>query len=150
MKIFKDKQGNKLTYKEFIERWKSGITEITPIQKLNTQLTGTKIMLIGIFLGLSVTIYGYKNFWWVAIILTGAFINTWVQYISIKQQKKILDDLEEQFKEPEEIINVAMKSLEEKEIEKVVGGKIVTRVGMDILKEENIKEEKIKEFKEND
>jgi len=102
MKIFKDKKGNKLSYKEFISKWKSGIEEITPLQKLKTQLTGTRIMLLGLFLGLLISIYGWKNLWWVGIILLGALLNTGVQYLSIKQQKKILDDLEKQFKEPEE------------------------------------------------
>ena len=102
IKIWKDKFGNKLTFKEFITKWGEGISGISPLQKLKTQIGGTKIMLIGLFLGLCVSIYGWKNLWWVGIILIGALLNTGVQYLGLKQQKKILDDLEEQFKEPEE------------------------------------------------
>jgi len=58
-------------------------------------------MLIGLFLGLCVAVYGWKNLWWVGIILIGALLNTGVQFLGLKQQKKILDDLEKQFKEPE-------------------------------------------------
>ncbi len=102
LKIFKDKKGNKLTFKEFITRWKIGIEGITPLQKTKVQLTGTKITLIGLFLGLCVTIYGWKNLWWVAIILTGAILNTGVQYLATKQQKKLYQTIEDNFKEASE------------------------------------------------
>lgn len=102
----RDKQGNKLTTKEYMKRWGEGIEGITPQQKLDTQLTGTKITLIGIFLGLCVSLYGYKNLWWVALILCGAFITTWVQYISFRQQKRIFKqlDLESEEVDEEEIM----------------------------------------------
>lgn len=102
----RDKQGNKLTTKEYMKRWGEGIEGITPQQKLDTQLTGTKITLIGIFLGLCVSLYGYKNLQWVALILCGAFITTWVQYISFRQQKRIFKqlDLESEEVDEEEIM----------------------------------------------
>jgi hypothetical protein len=95
----KDKQGNKITWKEFLSRWKDGINGITPLQKTKTQITGTKIQLLGLFLGLIVTTIGYKNLWWVAIILLGALINTAVQYLGLSQIietfKKIDEDSDE-------------------------------------------------------
>jgi len=94
MKIFKDKQGNKLTFKEFIEKWKSGIEEITLTQKTNTQILGLKIMLLGLFLGLIMSLIRYKTMWWVSIILIGGLINTFIQYISLIQQKKAFENLE--------------------------------------------------------
>ena len=90
----KDKEGNKLTTKEFFSRWKKGIEGITPIQKLKTQVTGTRITLVGLILGLGVSIYGWKKLWWVAIVLTGAILNTGVQYLGQKQQLKLLKNLE--------------------------------------------------------
>ena len=102
IKIFKDKEGNKLTSKEFIDKWKVGIENITPLQKTKTQLTGTKITLLGLVLGLCVTIYGWKNLWWVAIILVGAILTTGVQYLATKQQKKLYQDIEDKFKEATE------------------------------------------------
>ena len=92
----RDKQGNKLTFKEFINKWKEGIEGITPFQKIKTQLSGTKIILIGLFLGLVVSLYGFKRLWWVGIILVGAIINTGVQYLSLRQQKKLLENLEKE------------------------------------------------------
>lgn len=95
MKIWKDKQGNKLTFKQLTKRWKEGIDEITPLQKLRTQITGTRISLLGIFLGLIITTIAYKNLWWVAIILLGALINVGVQYLGLTQQRKSLLKYEE-------------------------------------------------------
>jgi len=90
----KDKYGNKLTIKEFFKRWGDGINGITPIQKLKTQLIGTRITLIGLFLGLAVSIYGWNKLWWVGIILTGAILTTGVQYLGFKQQYIQLKNLE--------------------------------------------------------
>jgi len=98
----RDKDGNKVTTKEFFQRWGKGIEGITPIQKLKTQITGTTITLIGLFLGLFVSIYSWKNLWWVGIILIGAIINTLVSFLGLIQQKRIFNNLEEQFKLGEE------------------------------------------------
>lgn len=99
IKVWTDKEGNKLSFTEFIGRWKTGISGITAQQKLKTQITGTRIILIGLFLGLFVALYGWKNLWWVAIILVGALINTVTQYIGLIQQKKVFDDIERQIQE---------------------------------------------------
>lgn len=95
MKMWKDKEGNKLTYQEFISRWKKGIEGITPIQKIKTQILGTRITLIGLFLGLFVTIIGIGKLWWVMIILIGAIITTGVQYLGFIQQRNILKNIED-------------------------------------------------------
>ncbi len=99
MKFWKDKQGNKLTYKEFIGKWKKGIEGITPLQKIKTQITATRISLLGIFLGLIITSIAYKQLWWIAIILLGALINTGVQYLGLAQQRNILLKHEENCEE---------------------------------------------------
>lgn len=98
-KIFKDKEGNKLTFKEYIERWKGGIENVTPLQQAKIQLSGTKITLLGLFLGLCVSIYGWRNLWWVGIILIGAILNTGIQFLATKQKKKLYQDIEDKFKE---------------------------------------------------
>jgi len=99
MKFWKDKEGDKLTFKEFWGKWKDGVDNITPIQKLKTQITATRISLLGIFLGLIVTSIGYENLWWVAIILLGALINTVVQYLGLIQQRNSLLKHEENCEE---------------------------------------------------
>jgi len=92
--FWKDRKGNELTFKEFMSRWKYGFNNITSIQKLRTQLSGTRISLIGLFLGLVVSIYAWERMWWVAIVLTGAILNTGVQYLGLRQQYKQLKNLE--------------------------------------------------------
>ena len=91
----KDKEGNKLTFKEYMTRWKKGIENITPIQKIKTQVSGTRISLIGLVCGLVISIYNWKNLWWVAIVLTGAILNTGVQYLGLKQQLTKMDNFEQ-------------------------------------------------------
>ena len=95
----RDKLGNKLSWKEYFARWKAGIDGITPLQKTKTQITATRIQLLGIFLGLIMTIVGWRYLWWVGIILLGALINTAVQYLGLTQQRNTLVKHEEQCEE---------------------------------------------------
>jgi len=98
MKIWTDKEGNKLDAKQFFKKWGAGIEGITPAQKTKTQLLGTKITLVGLGLGLGVSIYGWENLWWVGIVLIGAIINTGVQYLGLRQQVNMFKEMD-QFEE---------------------------------------------------
>ncbi len=111
----RDKQGNKLTTKEFFKRWGKGIEGITAIQKLRTQLMGTRITLIGLFCGLFISIYGWDKLWWVGIILSGAILTTGVQYLGFKQQYIQLKNLE---KAEEVTMDELFKDIKEKEVNK--------------------------------
>lgn len=91
----KDKVGNQLTWKEFFKRWGEGIEGITPIQKVKTQLLGTRISLLGLFIGICVSLYVMETLWWVGIILLGAIINTGVQYLGLKQQLNMFNNMEQ-------------------------------------------------------
>ena len=102
MHFWKNKKGEKLSFKEFIKHWQKGVEGITPLQSIKTQMGGTKITMLGMFLGLCVSIYGWRNLWWVGIILIGALLNTGIQFLGLRQQKKLLVNLEEQFKETDE------------------------------------------------
>lgn len=95
MAFWTDKQGNKLTFKEFMARWKKGLEGITPLQQTKTQLTGSYISLLGIVLGLIVCIIAYEKLWWVGIILVGALINTGATTIGVWQKKKQLQNIED-------------------------------------------------------
>ena len=92
--FWKDKEGNKLNFKEFINRWKKGIEKITPEQQIKSQLNSTMIILIGIVAGFIVSLFNFKNFWWGSIILLGAFGNTIIQYVSLYQKKKAFENLD--------------------------------------------------------
>ena len=128
MKILKDKEGNKLTFKEFMGKWKEGIDGITPLQKLGTQMTATRIQLLGIFFGLVVSGIAYKNLWWVGIILLGALINTVVMYLGLRQQRNNLLEHEEMCEEMtlDDLMNTTEEDLKkaEEEVMASEGGEI--------------------------
>ena len=101
MTFWIDKEGNRLSFKEFIARWKVGIEGITPIGRLKTQLNGTGLMLIGISLGIIMTLFAFKQMWWITIILIGALFNTFIQYVGQKEQLKLLLNIEKEFLDSE-------------------------------------------------
>ena len=94
MSFWKDKDGNKLTRKEFMDRWKSGIQSVTPLQQIKIQVRSTIIMLVGILTGIIVTLFNIKTLWWVLIILVGVFGVTLMQFLGLLQKKKALEDIE--------------------------------------------------------
>lgn len=95
MTFWKDKEGNELTFKEFMSRWKSGIQSVTPLQQIKIQVRSTKIILFGILAGIIVTIFKIDMLWWVLIILIGVFGVTSMQFLELLQKKKMLEDMEE-------------------------------------------------------
>lgn len=119
IKIWKDKQGNKLTAKEFFKRFKSGIEQITPVQRLKNEVRSTFTMLIGYLVGLISLIIYRKAFvvqWFtiaLIIIFLGATWSNLIKWFALRQQLKssskfdssaidlneILDNLEEEGKE---------------------------------------------------
>ena len=92
--FWKDKEGNKLTYKEFIERWKQGINKITPLQQIKVQVRSTKLSLIGVVCGIGISIYAYEKLWWVMIILFGVLGVTSMQLVGMMQKRNILENIE--------------------------------------------------------
>jgi putative Mn2+ efflux pump MntP len=105
MKIFKDRDGNKLTFSEFIERWKKGISEVTPKQKLESSLFFQAIMTAGFFFGFCFAIYHYSTMWWLAIILFGGLGVNVIQYLGLRQSLNVFKKIEEEF-EKQEILKV--------------------------------------------
>jgi len=99
MKFWKDKSGKWIDYKEFSKRFKEGLTNVTPYQLTKQQLKGMNIILIGLLCGIVICLFNIKNLWWLLIILIGGFYVNITQYIGTWQKKKILEDIENQFKE---------------------------------------------------
>lgn len=95
MIFWRDKKGNKLTWKQFFKRWGEGIQGITPYQQVKTEMFGTRLIIIGLVCGIVVSIYAFKNMWWVCIILLGALLNTTLSYLSQLQKYKFLKKMEE-------------------------------------------------------
>jgi len=93
MKFWKDKSGKELTLKEFLQRWRTGIEGITPLQQVNLQINATFIIIIGLCAGIVISIIGIKNLWWLMIILIGGLFNTVIQMLGLWQKKQILNRL---------------------------------------------------------
>lgn len=90
MSFWKDKKGNQLSRKEFIEKWKEGIQKVTPLQQTNIQLRSTKIMLIGITAGIIVSLFKIKTLWWMLLVLLGVLGVTLMQFVNLFQKRNAL------------------------------------------------------------
>ena len=90
----RDKEGNKLTWKEYKERWAEGIKGISPLQIIKQQLNGMKIILLGILCGVVVCFFNLKNLWWLLTILIGSLYVNITQYIGTWQKYKSLLNIE--------------------------------------------------------
>ena len=95
MAFWTDKEGNKLSLKEFMAKWKEGINRVTPIQQIQSQVIFTFITLIGLLCGIVVTIFNFSSLWWLCIILVAAFGNTTVGLIGLNQKLILLKQIEE-------------------------------------------------------
>jgi predicted tellurium resistance membrane protein TerC len=100
----KDIEGNKLSFKQFMKRWKEGIEGITPLQQAKTSVMGTWIIISGLIGGISVMaiVRPENTWWWFLVILGGSLIVTCVQMIGglqklwkFKEQAKIQKQFEE-------------------------------------------------------
>ena len=85
-----DKFGNKLTWKEYMNRWKKGVTEINPYQQVLIQINSTWIIIFGLLAGIVICIIGIRNLWWLLLILVGGLGNTLIQLIGLLQKRNVL------------------------------------------------------------
>jgi len=98
MKIWTDRSGKAVEGKEFFQRWKQGIAEVTPYQQKKMQLFFTWLTVIGILCGIVVSIWQWETLWWLCIILVAGLGNTLVSTIGVYQQYKILKSIEKAMK----------------------------------------------------
>jgi len=89
--FWKDKEGKKLTFKEFMQRWKEGIESVDALAQTKMQIWSSIIMVTGIVCGIVVSLFAFKVMWWVFIILVAALGNVAVQLLSLWQKKKLLE-----------------------------------------------------------
>jgi len=104
MKVWTDNQGNPVSGKEFIQRWKAGIEGVTPLQQSKVQFWNGWLIVLGIALGIIVSAINWKELWWLIIILVGALVNTLMMQVSNYQRYinlKRIDDLVKGGKENE-------------------------------------------------
>ena len=85
----------RLGHKEFFARWKQGIEGITPLQQAKGAYNSTWISILGIILGIIVTIVWIKTMWWLLIILLGALGNTLIMQLGNWQKIQLLKRMED-------------------------------------------------------
>lgn len=79
-----DKFGNKLTFKQFMSRFKQGVEGITPIQQTKTTLWSMIPIFAGIIWGIVMTIFSAT--YWLALILAASLPITIINFISTLQK----------------------------------------------------------------
>lgn len=128
MKI-KIKSGEKITGKEFMKRWKSGIESLSPIQRLQNDKRSTFTMMIGYLVGLIALIIKFdlipNKALSVALIIIflGAFWSNLIKWIALRQQVKLFKNMDLKSIDLNKILdNLGEKVDDKKEIE-VIGGK---------------------------
>lgn len=90
------KSYKELGHKEFFRRWRVGMEETTPYEQAKVQKNFTMITLYGIGIGFGISLYFWRTAWWLAIILAGAFGNTFIGLMAINQRIRLLEKLEEE------------------------------------------------------
>ena len=73
------KLGEKISWKEFMIRWKNGIQNVSQLQQAFFGLIGYVLVLIGILIGLYATFI--TKSWWIFIILLGSLLLTGLSFL---------------------------------------------------------------------
>ncbi len=96
-----DRVGNKLTFKQFMSRWKSGVEGVTPLQQTKTTLWSYPLVLGGVLVG--IIIMFIKRQWWLFAILLGSLpmtlmslLSTYQKYLKLKKVNEIMKELNKQ------------------------------------------------------
>ena len=93
----KDKEGNEVSGKEFLERWKGGMQSITPLQQTWLSLLSFQFVLVGIIIGL--VVMSMNKVWWVVIILIGSLFLSLISFLGMLQKYWALKKVEQKMKE---------------------------------------------------
>jgi len=95
--FWKDRQGNFLTFRQFLKRWKEGVINISPLQQTKTTLWSFIPIFAGLIWGITVTLI--VGTFWLSLILAGSFPITGIQFISNIQKYRAQKRADEAFKE---------------------------------------------------
>lgn len=109
----KTKSGEHISWKEALQRFKQGLEDISPIQKLENEVKGTLITLLGFIIALGAVIWkldaigliGYG----LILIFLGSIITTGLKYIGMRQQLKFFKETEGESIDIEDILTTIKK-----------------------------------------
>ena len=95
--FWKARNGDKLTFKQFLKRWKEGVVNISPVQQTKTSLWSMIPIFAGLIWGIVMTFMG--GTYWLCVILCGSIPITSMQFISNLQKYKAQKRAEDAFNE---------------------------------------------------
>jgi len=99
MKIKIRRTGEVVTIKQFFQRWKQGMQEVTPLQQCQVNQLGFITIFIGVIWGIIFSIYLKQ--WWLSIILIGSLIVSSTSFLANWQKKNILKKIDKEMKQIE-------------------------------------------------
>ncbi len=82
--------------KTFIEKWKEGIKNITPLQQLKANQKSNWVMVVGLVCGMVVVCFNLKTLWWAELILGASLFNQVMTMLGVKQKIDMLNKFEEE------------------------------------------------------
>jgi len=86
----------KLGAKDFVAKWKEGITQVTPLQQLKAQLPSYILMMVGILLGIVVS--SISKTWWLVCILVAALGINGMSFLGVYQRYLMLKKVDDELK----------------------------------------------------
>lgn len=98
--FWKDKQGNHLSLKQFLKRWKSGIIESTPLQQTKISLLAFLPIIAGLAWGIVITFL--SKTYWLTLILIGSMPITLIQVLATYQKYKRLKIIDDEMRKMQE------------------------------------------------
>lgn len=93
MKI-RDREGKEVTGKEFMERWKKGMQEITPLQQTQAQMIGYIPIIIGTIWGIIASYLSHQ--YWLVTVLIGSIILVMVGLLGTYQKYLLFVKMEKE------------------------------------------------------
>jgi len=98
IKGFRTKSGEIISWKEFFKRWKSGMKNLTPVQRTKNDLVSTGIISIGFIIGLFALIFFNNNFgaitYGLILIFIGSIYSNILKFFAFLNQLKLFKDIE--------------------------------------------------------
>ena len=89
--------GEYVSWKQFFQRWKKGMEEVTPLQQAQVNQLGYITVLIGIIWGIIFSIRVGQ--WWLVVVLIGSLIvsstatlGNWQRKNTLKKIDKLMED----------------------------------------------------------
>lgn len=95
--FWKDKYGKKLSFKQFLRRYRDGLEGVTPLQQVKVTLWGYPFIFGGVIWGIVVTILAKT--YWLSIILAGSLPISSMQLLNNYQKFRRLKEVEKAMEE---------------------------------------------------